>query len=107
MKTLAKNGYRYNMHVVLAIKGDPANWRTGQVSSLVSNMILFNETEYTDQLSNSYYLREMLKNISDETGNETLAVWAGKGSYSKIRPVIYDLSDRQENAALDALVKER
>ena len=66
--------------------------------------MLFNDTEYADQIENSYYLKEMLKNISNDGDEETVAVWASRQSFSKVRPVIYKLSDQLEREALHSLV---
>lgn len=102
--TLLKNGYRYNIHVVLAVKGDPSIWRTGRNATNINNVLLFNNTEYADQIENSYYLKEMLKNISSDEGEETIAVWVNRKSFSKIRPIIYSLSNPDEINALDDLI---
>ena len=58
INTLIKNGYRYNIHLVLAISGDSSTYERS--ISGINNILLFNETDYTDQTSNSYYLKEML-----------------------------------------------
>lgn len=105
MSDILKNGYRYNMHVVLAIKGDPSIWRNAHVSSGVNSIVLFNDTEYADQIENAYYLKEMLKNISNDGGEETMAVWFGKKTFSKLRPIIYKMSAASEKEAIDRLVK--
>lgn len=99
VSTLVKNGYRYNLHLVLAIKGDPAIWRSGRTVTSINNIILFNDTDYADQIENSYYIREMLKNISND-GEETVAVWANRKAVSKIRPIIYKMTSQQESDAL-------
>ena len=104
MSELLKSGYRYNIHVVLAIKGDPSTWRAGRITSGVNNIMLFNDTEYADQVDNAYYLKEMLKNISNDGDDETVAVWAGKKTSSKIRPIIYKLSNQAEKSSLEALM---
>lgn len=101
---LVKNGYRYNIHIVLAIKGDPATWRSGRSITSVNNVLLFNNTDYADQIENSYYLKEMLKNIFNDGEEETIAVWANRKTFSKIRPVIYKLSNAEEKDALDSLI---
>ena len=67
--------------------------------------MLFNDTEYADQIENSYYLKEMLKNISNDGDEETVAVWASRKSFSKVRPIIYHMSNKQERDALTALIK--
>lgn len=105
MATLVKNGYRYNIHVVLAIKGDPSAWRNFRVTSEVNNLVLFNTTQFADHIENSYYLKEMLRNIASEDGNETMAVWASKRGFSKVRPIIYKMSVPAECERLDALIK--
>lgn len=106
MSVLLKNGYRYNMHVILAIKGDPATWRTSRITSDVSNIILFNEAyDYADQVENAYYLKEMLKNISNDGHEETMAVSVTRKSFSKIRPIIYKMNEQPEYNALEKLVK--
>ena len=94
------------MHVILAIKGDPATWRTSRITSDVSNIILFNESyDYADQVENAYYLKEMLKNISNDGRDETMAVSVIRKSFSKIRPIIYKMNEQPEYNALEKLVK--
>ena len=106
MSTLLKNGYRYNMHLILAIDGDPSVWRGTRVAADVNNLFLFNKTDYADQLENSYYLKTMLRNIANENNeDETLAVWSSKKSYSKIRPIIYDMSVSAEKTAIADLME--
>ena len=105
ISTLVKNGYRYNLHLVLAIKGDPSTWRTGR-SIAGSNVILFNETEYAGEMENSYYLKEMLRSIANDGEEETVAVWTGRKSFSKVRPVIYKMSDPKEKEVLMSLIKD-
>lgn len=104
MSALLKNGYRYNMHVILAIKGDPSAWRSSRVVSEINNVVLFNDTEYADQIDNAYYLKEMLKNISNDGKDETMVVWSSKKTFSKIRPIIYRMSRQAERDALEKLV---
>lgn len=74
---LLKDGYRYNICVVLAIKGDPGLWRNIRPTD-VNNVLLFNPTQYANSVDNQFYVREMLQNISPETGNESLAVYINK-----------------------------
>ena len=105
ISTLVRSGYRYNIHVVLAIKGEPSTWRNFRIVSEVNNIVMFNATQFADQIENSYYLKEMLRNIANENGDETMAVWAGKRSFSKVRPIIYKLSDPTERELIDALIK--
>lgn len=106
ISALVKNGWRYNIHAVLAIKGDSSGWRNSRVISEVPNTILFNQTEHADQFENSFYLKEILRNISNDGENETMAVLAGQNrAYSKIRPVIYKLSDVQEMGIIETLVR--
>jgi len=54
-----------------------------------------------------YINREMLQNISPETGNETLAVYINKKHVSKIRPFIYDMSNQDEVESIRSLLEER
>lgn len=105
MSVLLKNGYRYNMYVVLAVKGDPAAWRNAHIVSEINNVVLFNDTEYADQIENSYYLKEMLKNISNDGNEETMAVWSSKKTFSKIRPIIYKMSVESEKNVIDELIE--
>ncbi len=107
LSTLLKSGYRYNIHVVLAIKGDPSIWRAGRTITGINNVLLFNDTEYADQIDNSYYLKEMLKNISNDGEEETVAVWARRNAFSKIRPIIYDIANQKELEALQMLIAGR
>ena len=105
MSALLKNGYRYNMHLILAIKGDPSAWRGMRMASEINNVVMFNDTEYADQVDNSYYLKEMLKNISNDGEDETMAVWTRRRQFSKIRPIIYKLNRSDEEDALKKLIK--
>lgn len=106
LSILIKNGYRYNLHVVLAIKSDITSWRGLQPDSDGVNVILFNNTSYTGHMRNSYYVNKMLNNISNGDDKETLAVVAsGNGNYSKIRPIIYDMSIPKEALTLQLLLR--
>lgn len=105
MSIIIKDGYRFNIHMILAIKGDTDQWCSFNLSSDINNVILINDTEYADQIGNSYYLKEMLKNISNDIGEETLAVLSRKKKFSKIRPVIYSISDQREKEMLDKLLE--
>ncbi len=102
---LVRSGYRYNIHVILAIKGEPSIWRNSRIVAEVNNVVMFNPTLFADQANNSYYLKEMLRNIANEDGEETLAVWSGKRSFSKIRPIIYKLAIPAEQVAIDTLIR--
>ena len=99
-----KNGYRYNIHMILSIKGDPITWRNLRLTSEINNVVLFNDTEFAEQIENAYFLKEMLKNISNDGEKETLAVWSSKKTFSKIRPILYDLSIPSEKELLDKLI---
>ena len=103
---LLKDGYRYNICVVLAIKGDPGLWRSIRPTD-VNNVLLFNPTQYANSVDNQFYVREMLQNISPETGNETLAVYINKKHVSKIRPFIYDMSNQDEVESIRSLLEVR
>ena len=105
LTTLMKSGYRYNIHIILAIRGDPSTWRSSRIASEILRACLFNSTQYTDQFDNSYYLKEMLRNITNENGIETMAVFSNKRQYSKVRPIIYKLFNNQELESIDALMK--
>ena len=100
---LVKDGYRYNINIVLAIKGDPGLWRNMRPSD-INNVILFNPTQYANYVDNQFYVREMLKNISPETGSETLAVCINKKHVSKMRPFIFDMSNPTEVGGIDSLL---
>ena len=101
---LVKDGYRYNINVVLAIKGDPGLWRAMRPAD-VNNVILFNPTQFANSVDNQFYVREMLKNISPETGSETLAVCINKKHVSKMRPFIYDMSNQNEVESINSLLE--
>ena len=102
---LQKNGWRQNMHLILALKGDPYTWRNTRAVSDTNNIIMFNRTEYVDQMENTYFLREMLKNISNDGKDETMAIWSNRKQVSKIRPIIYDMSNSDEVAAVNSIIK--
>ncbi|MBR2295273.1 MAG: hypothetical protein IJ869_05885 [Clostridiales bacterium] len=106
LSIMLKDGYKYNIHVVLAIKGDPANWRNMRPTD-VNNAIIFNSTQYISQVENQYYVKEMLSNISSDRGEETLAVWINKKHISKIRPIIYDMSKPDEVNSINAFLEVR
>lgn len=101
IRTLCSNGYRYNIHLILAIKGQPSAWRSGTVSE-AGTVILFNKTQFAQEMENSYLIKELLKNIANGTDNETMAVSVSKHTYSKIRPIIFDLSVSEEANAVTA-----
>lgn len=107
LSTLLKNGWRQNIHLILAIKGDPYTWRNSRVVSETSNIVLFNRTEYADQMENAYFLKEMLKNISNEGEYETMAIWSNRKTFSKIRPIIYKMSKAEEASAVDLIIEEK
>ena len=105
LSVLLKDGYRFNIHVILAIKGDPSTWRGANIVSDAENICLFNKTEYVSNIENSYYLKEMLKNISNDNEEETIAVWYSnkKKKFSKIRPITYKMNIQEESEAIKKL----
>lgn len=105
METLVKNGWRYNIHMILAIKGSPSVWRRLQASTAAKYSVLFNTTEFIDQFSNSYFLKEMLNNISNENDRETMGVLIGQ-NMSKMRPIIYNMADANERGLIERGMKE-
>lgn len=103
MSTLLNDGWRYNIFLILSIRGDASIWRSLQPAKNVNSTLLFNRTEYVDQFDRSFYLKEMLRNIANETDSETLAVFIHRNTFSKVRPIIYDISIEQEKKALEVL----
>ena len=102
LKILLDDGYRYNIHTVISIvKGDRYALSNLRLSSL-NNLILYNNTQYSDELNESYYIKEMLRNISNEDGRETMAVWIKNRRYSKIRPIIPNLNSVDEKTLIDS-----
>ena len=99
-ETLIKNGYRYNIHIVLSIRGSMSEWRNSRVLSELSNVVLFNTFDSVEMFGNSYYLKEMLKNITSEANENTMAIWLRENTISKMRPLIYKLSETNEEKAL-------
>jgi hypothetical protein len=100
---LLKTGWRYNIHLVLAIRDNLNSW-FGFDNGDANSILLFNDTDAADNMDNSIQLKEMLKNISNEF-DETMAVWSKGKSYSKIRPIIYGMSDSNEKMKLDILIE--
>jgi hypothetical protein len=100
---LLKTGWRYNIHLVLAIRDNLNSWY-GFDNGDANSILLFNDTDAADNMDNPIQLKEMLKNISNEF-DETMAVWSKGKSYSKIRPIIYDMSDSNEKMKLDILIE--
>ena len=105
--TLIQSGFRYNIHMILGIRGEPSAWRNSRIISEINNIILFNPTQFTEYMDNTYYLREMLKNISSENGEETMAVSSIKHHYSKIRPIMINMADQKESELLNNLLGGR
>ena len=101
---LLKDGYNYNIYLVLSLRGDPGVWRNLRVSE-VNNLILFNTTQFANQVENQFFVREMLKNISSDSGEETMAIWISKKRISKIRPIIYDMSNKNELIRIETMVE--
>ena len=102
--TLVQSGFRYNIHLVLGIRGEPSTWRNSRLVSEINNIILFNPTQFVEYMHNTYYLREMLKNISNENSEETMAVSCIKHHYSKIRPIMISMADQKESMLFDKLL---
>ena len=88
-KKIVEKGFKYNIHVVASIRRSSRNWYASN-TFLLSRLLLFNENDFATDLDNSFYVKEMLKNVSNNGYNETLAVWFTKKSLSKIRPIIFD-----------------
>ena len=90
--------------MILGIRGEPSTWRNSRLISEINNIILFNPTQFVEYMDNTYYLREMLKNISSENSEETMAVSSIKHHYSKIRPLMISMADQKESELLDKLL---
>lgn len=103
MNTLLNKGYRYNIHLILAMR-ESSNWRSLSRNDVV-NTIYFNSTDVSNQQSNLYYIKEMLKNISNHDGSETRIVWVHKNTISKVRPIIYNMTSDLEKETLMRLMK--
>ena len=102
---LFSNGYRYNMYLIASVNGDPYLWK--QLSQILPEMkhsLLFNTTQFADQVEDSYIIKQMLKNIANSNGTETMAVCTGKGEISKLRPIIYDMTMQEEIDSVNAIV---
>ena len=102
--TLVQSGFRYNIHLILSIRGEPSTWRSSRLISEINNVILFNPTQFIEYMDNTYYLKEMLKNISNENSEETMAVSSIKHHYSKIRPIMVSMADQKESELFDKLL---
>lgn len=104
MSKLITNGYKYNIHLILSIRGDYTKWRGFRFSD-AGRIIVFNQATSIDGIGSKYYLNEMLKNIANENEEETVAVWYSNQMFSKIRPILYRISDTKEKEAIDRLIK--
>lgn len=102
-ETLVEKGFKYNIHVIASIKRSSSDWYPRTAFQL-GRLLLFNENDYASDLENSYYVKEMLKNISNNGIDETLAVWFSKKSLSKIRPIIYDISNNRDKQLIDSVM---
>lgn len=106
ISTLLNEGYSYNIYLIIAIKGEmSSSWRYN-FSSAKNNIILYNPTTYANELDNKFAIKEALKNISSETGAETMAIHVNRGRFSKMRPVIYKMSMENEIEWFNHLLKE-
>ena len=47
----------------------------------------------------------MLKNISNDGEEEAMAIWSNRKTFSKIRPIIYKMSNSDEASAVDTIIK--
>ena len=70
--TLMKDGYRYNIHVIMAVKGDISEFRSFRNTTAVKNVFMFNAFDGRPVLGDAYFIREMLKNISIIISNSYL-----------------------------------
>ena len=104
LELLIEKGFKYNIHVVLSMKRTSSKWYP-RMAFQFSRMLLFNENDFAADLDNSYYVKEMLKNISNNGNEETLAVWYTKKSLSKIRPIIYDISNINDRRLIDSVMR--
>lgn len=105
MSTLIRDGYRYNIHLILAIKGEAGMWRALSLNTDIQKAILFNENVFADQFSDTYSLKSMLKSISNDSEEETLAVFRRGKTYTKIRPIIYKMNVEMERKSVEKLIK--
>ena len=106
LDTLIKNGYRYNIHLIMAVRGDSSELKHLRNLSVVRNIFLFNNCDSTSGFGDTYFIKEMLKNISNDGEQETMAVYSQNRRLSKIRPLIYYLSNAEEKRMIDDLIAE-
>ena len=102
-RIMIEKGYKYNIHIIVSINRNYSSWNPGKFISS-SRVILFNDNDFVSEVEESYYVKEMLKNISNNGNDETLAVWLTQKSLSKIRPLIYDLSNKNERMIIDSIM---
>lgn len=107
ISTFIEEGWRYNIHMIIGIKSLPSEG-SGILNAVskVQSVLLFNTTEFAEQFENQRYINEMLKNISNDSEAETMAVWRNNKTVSKIRPIIYNLSESKELQAIESLLSE-
>ena len=96
LNRLMKNGYRYNIHVVVSVMNPSENWRGYRIIPEIRNLVMFNKTNCQDSLDCSHILKDMLDSISNRYGIETMAIYATGRIYSKIRPIIYRIDENKE-----------
>ena len=106
LDTLLKNGYRFNIHLIMAVRGDPSELKYLRNLSVAKNIFLFNNCDSTSGFGDTYFIKEMLKNISNNGDQETMAVYSQNRRLSKIRPVIYNLNNAEEKRMIDDLIAE-
>lgn len=103
---LMKSGFRYGIHIIVSVKSETNEWRYVRDISDVNNVIIFNSTSFAEYFDKSFYIKEMLGNISNGTECETLAVWNFKRRLSKFRPVIYNLFENREKEIFTNLIEK-
>lgn len=99
---IIKNGYRYNIHIIVSVMNPSDSWRGARVIPEIKNLIMYNKTDCQDRLDHSHILKDMLDSISNRYGDESMAVYVTGQKFSKIRPIIYRMDDKE---LIDSLLK--
>ena len=102
---LLENGYKYNIHSVVAIKKYPDVWR--HFYTILENnnhAVYFNEDKFTKKITGASELKGKLISISNSSEGETVALCSSKGVLQKIRPLLYEISDNGEQNAIATLM---
>jgi hypothetical protein len=97
---LMEHGYQYSIHIIASMFDSVS---IDDFSSKFKRVILFNDApgeDFPTSMAAKYTLNNMLKSIRSTDEDETRALLVTKDSITKLRPIIYEISEyeiKEEN----------